>query len=45
MPCILCFGNGPIHHGPCLVLSRKDFNRAKWDVPFYEKKLKEFNKE
>jgi hypothetical protein len=39
--CILCFGEGPIHHGPCLEWSREDYERAKWDEDFFERKLNE----
>lgn len=43
--CILCFGEGPIHHGPCMMLNRSDYNRAKSDEAFFDKLYKKFNKE
>ena len=34
--CIRCF-DSPLHHGPCLMLNRKDYNRCKHDEDFFYK--------
>jgi len=45
MPCILCFGEGLLHHGPCMTLNMRDYNKCKRDPEFFEERFAIFLKE